>query len=223
MRIPVYGYRYLNPELGRWPSRDPIAEDGGLNLYAFVGNDPISRTDAFGLSTYEGFAGYVKVRRDIRPDSPIGIVPHWRDLGGSRTGHDGRPVYTAAITAVPEKRVMCWCTSTGCDIWCTVVVHMEIHYNSQLQGRSINWAGVYGHEQRHVLSMGMEADFIANELMSEPVKTGLFCGTHARRLERRYTKKILDMYKAEVGHSNRLSPSPRVPYPPIGSVPPPVP
>ncbi len=44
-----YGYRYYSPELGRWPSRDPIGEDGGLNLYGFVGNMVICRIDAYGL------------------------------------------------------------------------------------------------------------------------------------------------------------------------------
>ncbi len=43
-----YGYRFYSPELGRWMNRDPIKEDGGLNLYAFVGNDPLSWTDALG-------------------------------------------------------------------------------------------------------------------------------------------------------------------------------
>ncbi len=27
-----YGYRYYSPSLGRWISRDPIGEEGGLNL-----------------------------------------------------------------------------------------------------------------------------------------------------------------------------------------------
>jgi RHS repeat-associated protein len=44
-----YGYRYYDPETGRWPNRDPIGERGGRNLYAFVGNDPIGDYDALGL------------------------------------------------------------------------------------------------------------------------------------------------------------------------------
>jgi len=44
-----YGYRYYSPKLGRWISRDPIAEKGGKNLYAFVRNNPIHRHDALGL------------------------------------------------------------------------------------------------------------------------------------------------------------------------------
>jgi len=43
-----YGYRYLDPSTGRWPSRDPIGESGGANLYGFVGNEPVGRWDRLG-------------------------------------------------------------------------------------------------------------------------------------------------------------------------------
>jgi RHS repeat-associated protein len=52
--VTCYGYRYYNPQLGRWPSRDPIEERGGLNLYAFALTDPISQTDYLGLTVYPG-------------------------------------------------------------------------------------------------------------------------------------------------------------------------
>ena len=34
---------------GTWPSRDPIGEGGGINLYGYVGNDPIDKIDPDGL------------------------------------------------------------------------------------------------------------------------------------------------------------------------------
>ena len=43
-----YGYRYYDPLTGRWPSRDPIEENGGENLYGFVGNDGVGYYDLFG-------------------------------------------------------------------------------------------------------------------------------------------------------------------------------
>ncbi len=43
-----YGYRFYDPNLQRWPNRDPIQEAGGINLYTFVGNDPLDYSDAFG-------------------------------------------------------------------------------------------------------------------------------------------------------------------------------
>jgi RHS repeat-associated protein len=45
-----YGYRYYDPKTGRWPSRDPIEEEGGINLYGFVGNDGVNKLDILGLT-----------------------------------------------------------------------------------------------------------------------------------------------------------------------------
>jgi RHS repeat-associated protein len=45
----LYGYRYFTPSLGRWLSRDPSEEAGGVNLYAFSGNDLINGVDYLGL------------------------------------------------------------------------------------------------------------------------------------------------------------------------------
>ena len=44
-----YNYRHLNPLDGRWISRDPIAENGGENLYGFVSNSPYVYNDYQGL------------------------------------------------------------------------------------------------------------------------------------------------------------------------------
>ena len=41
--------RAYAPSLQRWLSVDPIAENGGLNLYAYVSNDPINWIDPYGL------------------------------------------------------------------------------------------------------------------------------------------------------------------------------
>jgi len=45
----LYEYRAYSPALGRWPSRDPMEEIGGLNLYGMVENDPIGLVDPVGL------------------------------------------------------------------------------------------------------------------------------------------------------------------------------
>jgi hypothetical protein len=47
--VDYYAYRYYDPITGRWPSRDPIEERGGINLYGFVGNDGVNKWDLLGL------------------------------------------------------------------------------------------------------------------------------------------------------------------------------
>ena len=41
-------YRAYDPDLGRWLSRDPIGESGGLNLYGYVANGPTGDIDPLG-------------------------------------------------------------------------------------------------------------------------------------------------------------------------------
>ena len=44
-----YGHRLYNPTTGSWLSKDSIEEDGGLNLYGFVLNNPINAYDILGM------------------------------------------------------------------------------------------------------------------------------------------------------------------------------
>ncbi len=46
--------RWYSPSTGRWFSRDPIEAKGGLNLYSFVRNAPLSHWDSLGLLTATG-------------------------------------------------------------------------------------------------------------------------------------------------------------------------
>jgi RHS repeat-associated protein len=46
--VPYYGYRYYSTEMGRWVSRDPIEELGGINVYGFAENAPTTFVDYIG-------------------------------------------------------------------------------------------------------------------------------------------------------------------------------
>ncbi|TVM03369.1 MAG: hypothetical protein CV087_05745, partial [Candidatus Brocadia sp. WS118] len=47
-----YGYRYYDPLTGRWLSRDPIGEKGGINLQSFVVNNSINKIDLLGNTSF---------------------------------------------------------------------------------------------------------------------------------------------------------------------------
>ena len=44
-----YGYRYYSVSAGRWICGDPMEEQGGVNLYVIVSNDPVGSVDELGL------------------------------------------------------------------------------------------------------------------------------------------------------------------------------
>lgn len=48
--LTYYGHRYYSPGMGRFVNRDPIGEQGGVNLYAFCGNNSVGRWDYLGLN-----------------------------------------------------------------------------------------------------------------------------------------------------------------------------
>jgi RHS repeat-associated protein len=44
-----FGRRYYSPEMMKWITPDPIGYEDGLNLYAYVHNNPITHFDKYGL------------------------------------------------------------------------------------------------------------------------------------------------------------------------------
>jgi RHS repeat-associated protein len=75
-----YGYRFYDPVTGRWPSRDPIGERGGVNLNGFVGNDLLGRFDYLGFygafSPGIGDDGYIPGIDKPTPPTPTPSWPH---------------------------------------------------------------------------------------------------------------------------------------------------
>jgi RHS repeat-associated protein len=52
-----YGFRYYQPDKGRWASRDPMEERGGTNIYEFARNNGVRNIDKLGLDVEILFGG----------------------------------------------------------------------------------------------------------------------------------------------------------------------
>jgi RHS repeat-associated protein len=51
VRFYYYRARWYDPAAKRFITEDPIGLDGGINLYAYVGNNPINKIDPMGLDS----------------------------------------------------------------------------------------------------------------------------------------------------------------------------
>ena len=78
-----YGYRYYDPIDGRWISRDPLGEPGGLNLYWFVENDGINAWDYLGQCA----RGEIKVPGLTLTSSTLLNAFKTKDPGGLMLGY----------------------------------------------------------------------------------------------------------------------------------------
>jgi RHS repeat-associated protein len=67
-----YGYRHYAPKFGCWMSRDPIGENGGLNLYLFVLNNPANGFDYLGTTSVK-IETRIEKRKD-KFDIPKGFL-----------------------------------------------------------------------------------------------------------------------------------------------------
>src|SRR5437879_1674708 len=92
----LYLYRAYDPNLQRFINRDPIEELAGINLYGFVGNDPVNAFDRFGLL---GFC--------IGPFC-FGDVPNWTDPNGV-------PHYGTPPSEQPPENKFCYKSMRGID------------------------------------------------------------------------------------------------------------
>jgi RHS repeat-associated protein len=105
-------YRGYNPKFGRWLSRDPIGEEGGINLYGYVGNRPTMLIDPLGLIDVDvviwraklssGSVGHVMVISSNSDEVHLSQYPH---KPGERTlAHGPNTTFTCPQTMTAQGR-----------------------------------------------------------------------------------------------------------------------
>jgi RHS repeat-associated protein len=120
-----YGFRYLDPRTGRWISRDPIGEAGGVNLYGFAGNDGLNGVDVLGLKVSPYAPQFSKLDHEDsenydKRSGNLGLTP-FRDLCGRRWVRSDADGYLFRLS--DEKPVdLCKCT----DAWAVSISNAKI-------------------------------------------------------------------------------------------------
>jgi RHS repeat-associated protein len=93
-----YRARYYDPQLSRFISEDPIGFKGGINVYAYVGNNPISFVDPLGLDACGDPNGPQRQVQQAAHD----YVLSWTDAAGGPNPHTGMPGIPAGPLGPPK-------------------------------------------------------------------------------------------------------------------------
>jgi len=80
-----YGFRFYEPNLQRWLSRDPIGEKGGMNLFAYALCNPVGYLDPLGLvrwgCAFDALAGAIGNGFGVAGGVLLGAGTSWSGVG----------------------------------------------------------------------------------------------------------------------------------------------
>jgi RHS repeat-associated protein len=103
-------YRWYVPQVAGWLNRDPIGEEGGINLYQFVGNNPIGFIDPLGLQSVAPVQLELDLEIELAEPQPIrwgsGRMPD-EELMRAETDllRRGAPANMALRATPPEEQL----------------------------------------------------------------------------------------------------------------------
>jgi hypothetical protein len=194
------------PGIPFWPSRDPVGEKGGINVFASSTNDSVNRIDVLG----EVYTSY------DYPDhktTPVQLV--YDPEGRKDRGH----------TWYPERLGTCICNCPGLlgePSYELTLIRINAAAPS-FQDGSRTYEQTYGHEQRHILSrIHLVAEKVVDPLWDEAPRFYQdkdACWNRARPLARDYQNR-LNLALAGDNHvggdsANHLSPEASSSWDPI--------
>ncbi len=105
-------HRFYDPSTGRYITADPIGLAGGINLYAYVGGNPVNLVDPEGLAHRSGrwkdCGGGCRIRIDYDATGE-GRHLHWECKGGKSGvgGENGGTSHGSTLANAPRKVKKC--------------------------------------------------------------------------------------------------------------------
>jgi RHS repeat-associated protein len=151
--------RFYDQQTGRWTQEDPIGVAGGLNLYGFVGNNPVTFTDPFGLCPEElkkdrdechkwNVAEAERAKRIVEKEAAAGnphalkvtmdVTPYNADQVATFCGAFGHP----SDHACNNGSTMVLNADDGAEAMAAFMMHEEQHvFGRKTSGRGSSAAG----------------------------------------------------------------------------------
>ncbi len=175
--VTYYGYRFYDPVTGRWPSRDPIEEAGGVNIYQFVENAGVNSWDYLGMQDFlnsgDGWGGswpngdvspnsdYMPV---LQPDpypvpSAVIVLVGFQPLGGL---NPGQTYYEFDVNVQVRETKPCCLEGEVKITGAPYIFYSEIIRKKRAPDKSKE--EIIAHERRHVSAINRRMQAIAEEM-----------------------------------------------------------
>jgi RHS repeat-associated protein len=123
-----FGHRYYEPTLAAWLCRDPLEEEGGVNLYGVTGGDPVNGIDPLGLADLEnhvlvGAAALCQLGIELEPSDfesfarglMLPDIP-FADVNGIASGQTEIPLAVVLTLKMELSKIMKDVTATTTQI-----------------------------------------------------------------------------------------------------------
>ena len=191
--MPDYGFRYYIPVSGRWLSRDPIGEEGGVNLFAICGNAALYRSDGLGCEFRLEF-GWTDLNRIQSYGYNAYTGPKPLKLGGFGVAE---PTVVGKEDNIEESDDQCCAkVKRGKEI---DLVILALWPEATSMGKQFTLPGIrdlYAHENKRAALYRDAWDKILEPVQGE--------GKEATRCPRIYRKALGEARKLLVGRLERL-------------------
>jgi RHS repeat-associated protein len=158
-----FGRRYYIPSFGRWLTPDPAGFTDGMNLYAYVHNDPLTHFDEYGLLDYGQYSPNWKTRPSFY-DSRFCETFRWM---ASREVHHfcdfmgNFGLEQERLSSLIPKRLALPSDSLGCQSWSQ---RLTEEHQAIDQFFGTNWGNSYRNDRFQEVSLPYPGNILLSTL-----------------------------------------------------------